>query len=118
MQQKETDNQTKTHGNSWISVCTIYLYLLCLKENGTLFESMDALFGLPRKKPAGSSVRDPLHGSRFFYNQDEVDKFVQSQDSSGTTVSHLLACLVWLWYSWAFSVCMIAFYICRGATIS
>ena len=61
-----------------------------------MFESMDALFGLPRKKSAGSSVRDPLHGSRFFYDQDEVDRFVQSQDSSETTVSHLLVYLIWL----------------------
>lgn len=35
--------------------------------------SMDALFGLPRKKKAGKSVREPLFGQTFFLKQDEVD---------------------------------------------
>ena len=37
---------------------------------------MDALFGLPRKKSAGVSYRDPLHGCLFFHNQSAVDEFV------------------------------------------
>ena len=39
--------------------------------------SMDALFGLPRKKAAGSSFRQPLHGKLFFEDQENVDTFVQ-----------------------------------------
>ena len=35
-----------------------------------------ALFGLPRKKSAGESVRSPLHGDLFFCGQAEVDDFV------------------------------------------
>ena len=40
--------------------------------------SMDALFGLPRKKSAGTSLRQPLHGMLFFEDQDEVDTFVEA----------------------------------------
>ena len=39
--------------------------------------SMDAIFGLPRKKSAGRSFRQPLHGRLFFENQDDVDEFVE-----------------------------------------
>jgi len=37
---------------------------------------VDALFGLPRKKSAGTSHRDPLHGSLFFGDQAAVDEYV------------------------------------------
>ena len=43
--------------------------------------SMDALFGLPRKKSAGKSYREPLHGHLFFRNQSAVDEFVASASS-------------------------------------
>ena len=36
----------------------------------------DALFGLPRKKAAGSSFRSPLHGSLMFGDRNSVDEFV------------------------------------------
>ena len=39
---------------------------------------MDAIFGLPRKKSAGKSFRQPLHGGLFFENQNEVDEFVEA----------------------------------------
>ena len=38
--------------------------------------AMDALFGLPRKKLAGISYQDPLHGDLFFCDQLAVDQFV------------------------------------------
>ena len=38
--------------------------------------SFDALFGLPRKKAAGSSYRSPLHGALMFGDQNSVDEFV------------------------------------------
>ncbi len=37
---------------------------------------MDALFGLPRKKSAGSSFRSPLYGNLLFLDQCEVDQYV------------------------------------------
>lgn len=40
--------------------------------------SVDALFGLPRKKAAGTSHRDPLHGDLFFGSQTAVDEYVAS----------------------------------------
>ena len=51
--------------------------------------AMDALFGLPRKRSAGLSHRDPLHGELFFYEQSSVDQFVaeSAKDTSTTDVS-------------------------------
>ena len=37
---------------------------------------MDALFGLPRKKSAGTSYREPLLKDVFFIDQSLVDEFV------------------------------------------
>ncbi len=42
---------------------------------------MDALFGLPRKKAAGHSYQNSLHGDIFFGNQADVDEFVTSSVS-------------------------------------
>lgn len=39
---------------------------------------MDALFGLPRKKAAGQSHREALHGHLFFGDQHSVDEHVAS----------------------------------------
>ena len=49
-----------------------------IQEKGSVIISMDALFGLPRKKSAGQSHRDPLHGHVFFKNQVSVDEHVAS----------------------------------------
>lgn len=35
-------------------------------DGGKLVYAVDALFGLPRKKAAGVSHREPLHGHLFF----------------------------------------------------
>ncbi len=55
--------------------------------------SMDALFGLPRKKSAGVSYRAPLHADLFFKDQLSVDEFVD-KNSSDTTKSRVSAILV------------------------
>ena len=38
--------------------------------------AIDALFGLPRKKAAGVSHREPLHGHLFFLDQSAIDEYV------------------------------------------
>ena len=38
--------------------------------------SIDALFGLPRKKSGGNSFRDAIHGHLFFAQQERVDEHV------------------------------------------
>jgi hypothetical protein len=48
----------------------------CPKESGTMVLSMDALFGLPRKKSSGTSYGDAIHGHYFFEDQCMVDEFV------------------------------------------
>ena len=47
-----------------------------MQESGAMVLSLDALFGLPRKKATGKSHRDPLHGDLFFGNQSSVDDHV------------------------------------------
>ena len=47
-------------------------------NEGSFICSMDALFGLPRKKAAGCSHRDALHKDLFFCEQSAVDEYVAS----------------------------------------
>ena len=57
----------------------IYVFAYCLFQgSGKVIVSMDAIFGLPRKKAAGESVRQPLHGHLFFDEQSQVDKYVSN----------------------------------------
>ena len=44
--------------------------------------ALDALFGLPRKKAAGSSFRPAILGKLFFCNQESVDEFVSAEASN------------------------------------
>lgn len=44
--------------------------------------SMDALFGLCRKKAAGKSVNPPLNDGLLFENQREVKEFIESYRTS------------------------------------
>uniref|UniRef100_A0A1X7UAW0 CxC1-like cysteine cluster associated with KDZ transposases domain-containing protein n=1 Tax=Amphimedon queenslandica TaxID=400682 RepID=A0A1X7UAW0_AMPQE len=48
----------------------------CPKDGGSKIVSLDAIFGLPRRKNAGISFNDSLHGNLFFACQSEVDEFV------------------------------------------
>ena len=63
-----------------------------MQEEGDLFESCDALFGLPRKKSSGKSVREPLHGNLMFGDQSSVDDFVANSSNRGTSVSDQYWC--------------------------
>lgn len=49
---------------------------MLLQDSGSRILSMDALFGLPRKKSAGHSFRDALHGHLLFTDQRSVDEYV------------------------------------------
>ncbi len=42
--------------------------------------ALDGIFGLPRKKSAGTSFRPPLFGDLFFADQVAVDQFVQEHE--------------------------------------
>ena len=55
--------------------------------------SIDALFGLPRKKSAGTSHRAPLHADLFFQNQSEVDEFVAKCTSADTSKPRVGCCV-------------------------
>jgi hypothetical protein len=51
----------------------------CPKESGKIVYALDALFGLLRKRCAGFSHRDPLHGSLFFVDQCSVDEHISTK---------------------------------------
>lgn len=53
-----------------------------MQGKGKVIYSMDALFGLPRKKSAGQSYRDPVNGHLLFYNQATVDEYVSTYQTS------------------------------------
>ena len=46
---------------------------------------MDALFGLPRKRSAGVSHREPLFENLIFCDQLSVDQFVVDDEKSKST---------------------------------
>ena len=47
--------------------------------------SLDALFGLPRKKSAGVSHRNALQGQLYFCDQSVVDEFVKGSSNATNT---------------------------------
>ena len=73
--------------------------------------AMDALFGLPRKKSAGTSYQDPLHGNLFFCNQSAVDQFVTDNQQPKPTSN------VSTFFMSLFGICVTEL-LCRIAAIS
>ncbi len=65
-------------------VCLFYavMFVFIIQNEGIKIYSLDALFGLPRKKSAGNSYRPPLHGHLSFIDQAEVDEYVASSHSN------------------------------------
>ncbi|XP_065906278.1 uncharacterized protein [Dysidea avara] len=59
----------------------------CSTESGVVTVSIDAIFGLCRKKSAGKSVQGPLSGKMVFEFQDEVNAFVSSHSQSRNSSS-------------------------------
>ena len=57
--------------------------------------SMDALFGLPRKKSTGISYRGAIHGHYFFNDQSMVDEFVSSIPTRKKRMERLLHTGYW-----------------------
>ena len=53
--------------------------LFHMQGNGSVTVSIDAIFGLCRKRSAGKSIRGPLSGTAVFESQDEVNHFVNTQ---------------------------------------
>lgn len=51
--------------------------------DGTLIESVDACFGLARKKAKGGNVISSRHGVLLFNDQDDVDNFVDNYPHCG-----------------------------------
>lgn len=64
----------------------------CPKENGSIFVSVDALFGCVRKSSAGTSGKASNYGEELFINQDKVDKFLSTYNKTSTSKSMDQAC--------------------------
>ena len=50
-----------------------------MQGDGSVTISIDAIFGLCRKRSAGKSIQGPLSGTTVFESQDEVNHFVNTQ---------------------------------------
>ena len=61
-----------------------------MQEGGKLFYSIDALFGLCRKRAAGSSVRPPLQEGTFFESQEEVKSYIEGYKSAIPATSQVI----------------------------
>jgi hypothetical protein len=66
----------------------------CPQNGGVKVYAMDALFGLPRKKSAGVSYKEPLLGSLFFGDQSAVDQFVAESSKTKPKSSVSFRCFV------------------------
>ena len=62
----------------------MYAYTFSL-QTGVITISIDANFGLCRRKSAGSSVHPPIAATKLFFDQDEVDHYVTQYDSQAGT---------------------------------
>jgi uncharacterized NAD(P)/FAD-binding protein YdhS len=51
-----------------------------LKDDGILIESLDACFGLTRRKGRGDISIASRHGTLLFSDQDDVDNFVDNYE--------------------------------------
>ncbi|XP_038568490.1 uncharacterized protein LOC119898352 [Micropterus salmoides] len=55
----------------------------CPKADGDMIVTLDANFGLVRKHSSGTSAVEPLHGTRMFVNEKDVEEYLLSHlDSS------------------------------------
>ena len=70
-------------------------YSVLQKESGSVVLSIDALFGLPRKKAAGQSVREPMLDtfSLVITDQTSVDEFVSAATYAKQSKSTQVFCV-------------------------
>lgn len=54
---------------------------------------MDGIFGLCRKKSAGTSFRPPLFSGIYFEDQQQVDYFVSNYSSSDQILDKVSTCI-------------------------
>ena len=75
----------------WKNNCC--LFGIIPKENGTLIESIDACFGLARKKAKGGNAISSRHGDLLFIDQDDVDNFVDNYPHCGRKSMDQVYCI-------------------------
>ena len=81
-----------------VFLCSMNLILYIIYQSGGIAVfAMDALFGLPRKKSAGVSYRDPLYKDLLFCDQSEVDQFVAESEQSKSTPNVRMHVYMYVW---------------------
>lgn len=68
--------------------------MFVFQADGDMIVTLDANFGLVRKQSSGKSVVEPLHGTRMFVDEKDVEEYLLSHlDSSKPhEVSH--SCII------------------------
>ncbi len=61
--------------------------MLIKQEQGIITLSIDANFGLCRKKADGCSVHEPLSGTTMFCDQYDVNNFVANYEGVNSRIS-------------------------------
>lgn len=74
----------KVRVHSYVANCVYYTYNFSF-QTGIVTISIDANFGLCRRRAAGNSVHPPIAATKLFFDQDEVDQFVTQYDSQADT---------------------------------
>ena len=64
-------------------------FLYTPQENGILIESMDACFGLARRKRPGQTYDVPKHGTLFFADQCDIDNFIDTHSQKAEDVKEV-----------------------------
>ena len=60
-----------------------------IQENGILIESVDACFGLARRKAKGGNIISSRQGDLIFSDQDDVDNYVDNYPHTGKTAEEV-----------------------------
>ena len=82
--------------NNWYGWFIIFVQFTCgfhfniVQENGSIFISVDALFGCVRKSGAGTSGKASNHGEELFISQDKVDNFLSTYNKTSTSKSMVI----------------------------
>ena len=71
-------------------IFSTFTFIINVQENGSIFISVDALFGCVRKSSAGTSGKASNHGEELFISQDKVDKFLSTYNKTSTRKSMVI----------------------------
>ena len=71
----------------FVNASIMIRFKVILSLEGKKIISIDALFGLPRRKNAGRTHREPIQGHLWFLDQKSVDDFVDTSSTKSVIKS-------------------------------